>query len=470
LLEKIAKMKQIILITCLFLLSYGCAQKQSQQKKKNEPKSNVVWEKVPIENTTERQWEEGWLIVPENRTTAKANTIKLPFILSKVADSLKRDNIPIIIMSGGPGNSSLNMANGIVYTSWGKNRDLIVLEQRGTRYAQPALYCPELDSLRNIGYTGGYTGTAIDSLEMIGVKLCYESLRARNIGLSGYNTLETVEDIEALRQTLKVDQMILYGLSYSCNLMTAYAQTYPQRVHAVLLDSPLPHHVNYEEEAFQNVDSTLINVVKYYSGSKQLYYNWNIYIQSLQDSVMIWKTDSGNYHYTRRELNHVLLNSMSGKESLPQTIVHMQQMIQGDHHEIPIIITDLSAPSGQALGMRFSVWIAEEMPEQNAATVAKKGQEFPWLHNYPVNDVSFTTAKYFPVESMYKHRKWPEGTYNGPALILSGAFDPWTPPWFGPKMLRCLPNAEHLICPESSHLPGFSDWGMEEIAKFMHGL
>jgi pimeloyl-ACP methyl ester carboxylesterase len=40
-----------------------------------------------------------------------------------------------------------------------------------------------------------------------------------------------------------------------------------------------------------------------------------------------------------------------------------------------------------------------------------------------------------------------------PALIFSGNFDPVTPPQRGEEVARYLPNARHVIVPESGHMP-----------------
>ena len=210
-------------------------------------KGNYVGRKIdqaaPIENRTDRHWVEGWLEIEENRLETTSGRIELPFILSKTADSLRMNQNPILIMSGGPGNSSLNMANGVVNTTWGKVHDVLVLEQRGTTYSKPMLACPEIDSLRILGLRSGLTGERLDSLKMAGTKMCYERLSAR-VDLNGYNTLESVQDIEDLRRILNLEKLILYGMSYSCNLMATYAQTFPENVEAVILDSPLPHNSN----------------------------------------------------------------------------------------------------------------------------------------------------------------------------------------------------------------------------------
>jgi hypothetical protein len=51
---------------------------------------------------------------------------------------------PLVYTAGGPGGSSLQVAQYGGYYRYLDERDMIVFEQRGTRYAQPCLACPEV--------------------------------------------------------------------------------------------------------------------------------------------------------------------------------------------------------------------------------------------------------------------------------------------------------------------------------------
>jgi len=428
----------------------------------------IVSKDVPRENKTDRAWDQGWLMVPENRKMNSSNTIELPFVLSRVADSLKIEDTPVLIMSGGPGNGSLHMANGSVYTSWGKTRNLLVLEQRGTLKTEPSLKCPEIDSLINLGLRNGLYGEELGKLKMKGTKMCYERLTAQGIDLNGYNTLESVEDIEDLRKNLKLDQLILYGMSYSCNLMATYAQKYPQNVKALILDSPLPHESNHDEEVYQNLDSTLVRIIKRYSRSDTLYDNWLNYLSSIKDTVFEISIDSIQYSYTKNELIDIPVNNMSSHGGLKDVVPSIEKIISGNHSKMEEIMGYYLGGSWQALGMRYSVWIGEELPEEDKLSIKRNREKIEWISGYAANDVSFETKKYWPVNSIYTDWEWPDGTFEGPTLIISGEFDPWTPVWYGRMMLKFFPNATHSIYKENSHLPGFTDKGTDDIAEFLN--
>ncbi|XHR98220.1 alpha/beta fold hydrolase [Mucilaginibacter sp. UC70_90] len=52
-----------------------------------------------------------------------------------------------------------------------------------------------------------------------------------------------------LRLALNVDSLNLVGISYSGGLMLTMARNHPEGVRALLLNSPLPGYVNFEEHA-----------------------------------------------------------------------------------------------------------------------------------------------------------------------------------------------------------------------------
>ncbi|MDH3245187.1 MAG: alpha/beta hydrolase, partial [Saprospiraceae bacterium] len=243
-------------LLCLVITAVFCCQQRQEGK-------HLILDAVPLQNETDREWIQGWLSVPENRGIKNSRTIELPFVLSKVPDSLKSVNSTVLIMSGGPGNSSLHMANGFTRSKVGSSGDVLVMDQRGTFYAKPYLNCPEIDSARIQGIKNAFFGQKLHRLHLEAVQDCYKRWITDGADLDGYNTLESAQDIEDLRNLLSIDQLILYGMSYSCKLMSAYAMTYPDRVRAMILDSPLPHESNYDEEAWAAIDGVFRAVLNY---------------------------------------------------------------------------------------------------------------------------------------------------------------------------------------------------------------
>ena len=49
-----------------------------------------------------------------------------------------------------------------------------------------------------------------------------------------------MQDIEAIRQALGYEKLVLYGTSYGTKVALEYAERYPEHVEALVLDSVVP--------------------------------------------------------------------------------------------------------------------------------------------------------------------------------------------------------------------------------------
>lgn len=135
----------------------------------------------------------------------------------------------LFVLAGGPGQPSFMMLDFMLELFPGANRyDLIALDQRGTGFSEP-LNCPRLESGAAFGID--------DAKNDLQISQCADALGAARWG---YDTAETVADIDAVRADLGLTQISLFGVSYGTKLAMAYANTHPTHVRSLMLDSVLP--------------------------------------------------------------------------------------------------------------------------------------------------------------------------------------------------------------------------------------
>src|SRR5947209_13862722 len=92
----------------------------------------------------------GYLVVPENRSAAGSRTIRLAVAIFK-SPAAHPASDPVVFLQGGPGAGALGIApfiNSSSLPAWTGDRDLILIDQRGTRYSQPSLACPEVTKVQ----------------------------------------------------------------------------------------------------------------------------------------------------------------------------------------------------------------------------------------------------------------------------------------------------------------------------------
>ncbi|WP_327091125.1 alpha/beta hydrolase [Nonomuraea sp. NBC_01738] len=189
----------------------------------------------------------GYLEVPERRD-APGTTIKVGYAVHTADASVRRPD-PIVYMSGGPASSSIQLTGFLAQMF--PDRDIVTVEQRGSRFSQPRLGCPEtvkamLDRLRGVTSDAGAAAVA-----------CRERLRQQGADLLGYNTREIAADVVALRGKLGYPSWNLFGVSYSTRVMVDVATADPQGVRAIVLDSFLPEAVSWYGDADRNLAGTV---------------------------------------------------------------------------------------------------------------------------------------------------------------------------------------------------------------------
>ena len=162
----------------------------------------------------------GDLVVPLDRTGKVPGDVRLSVKRLPAANTPAGE--AVVALAGGPGQPALPIADSFaeVLAPLRRSRDLVVFDQRGTGLSG-ALSC----SVR------GWPGTAS------GVTRCARQLGAAR---GSYRTLDSVEDIEALRVAGGYERLVLYGVSYGTKVALTYAARHPDRVAALVLDSVVP--------------------------------------------------------------------------------------------------------------------------------------------------------------------------------------------------------------------------------------
>jgi pimeloyl-ACP methyl ester carboxylesterase len=181
----------------------------------------------PCPNATEAAFACATVIVPLDRAGQVPGTVGLK--LERKLAGLSPSKDAVVALAGGPGQSALGLGGFIAKAIAPAlaSRDLLVFDQRGTGESDP-LSCPALSS-------AGEAEQAHSIGELVG--RCAQQLGPAR---GDYTSQESVADIEALRQAGHYEKLVLYGTSYGTKVALEYAERYPRRVEALVLDSVVP--------------------------------------------------------------------------------------------------------------------------------------------------------------------------------------------------------------------------------------
>ncbi len=410
----------------------------------------------------------GYLVVLERRFPAPTGrTIKLPFIVLKGRSASPRPD-PVFFTAGGPGGSTMFRAGFFRRSPLLDDRDVILLEQRGNRFAEPALMCPEIDRALRSGWGTRLNGDPDPQAVGAALTAAARSLEEAGIDLAGYTTKESAADIADLRRLLGIASWNLYGVSYSTKLMLTVLRDHPQGVRAAILDSVLPLEVNCDEETPANILEVLEKIFALCREDERL----RTRFPELRERFFRLLAEAN-----RRPLEIALKDPLDGKSlslridgvgvmnciytgledtsTIPSIPLIIDAVCRGETGRLAPLAKDyLASAQGTAWGMRLAVWCNEEFPFTKLEKILNPAGMPPELARFIQPQV--------PLEAL---RLWPQGRPDArenepvrsgvPVLIAAGEFDPDTPTKWARRTASFLPNSHLMEFAGYSHVPLF---------------
>jgi pimeloyl-ACP methyl ester carboxylesterase len=418
----------------------------------------------------------GYLVVPENRNKPGGKKVKIPFFFVRRPDQDPRKNITLYT-TGGPGYSTTANIDSISYNSgFLTYGGFIAFDQRGTKRAKPCLDCTDVASALKRSYREGKDK---DSLMLEAVRQCRTRFVRQGIDLSAYNTVESADDMNDLRVALNIDSLNLVGISYSGGLMLTMASRHPEGVRTLILNSPLPGYVNFEEHALFNINEALEQVFTNcekdssdlcYKDIRMRFREYFTSITGKKFSINYKEKDSTKsilINYTKNELLDAVVRRLnSGQVS---TVAKVILDLTENHHEqyIKEVLDDyFKGDPAISLGMRYSVYCTEQIAYADPKLERRQTDVLPWLAGYTFNNVDHQICECWKVKPEPQSAKQP--LYSSiPALVSAGDIDPDCRPFYNRLIKRYMPNSQLLIIHNKGHAPGFTVDGTDYVKLFL---
>jgi len=181
----------------------------------------------------------GYLVVPEDRSRPSGRTIRL-MVAKHPAQSPEKRPDPVIYLAGGPGDIAPLDVNGLIAANFIRDRDILVVSQRGTMFSEPALTCASEDDFARELLGLRFYSEATKRAHLAVTEACHRELAATGADLSAYNSTENAADIADLRRALGLTTWNVYGTSYGSYLAQTLMRDHPVGIRSVVLDSVLP--------------------------------------------------------------------------------------------------------------------------------------------------------------------------------------------------------------------------------------
>lgn len=359
---------------------------------------------------------------------------------------------PVVLIAGGPGGSSVEMYLNYARAFAGvlDERDILLIDQRGTGRSQPLTCSSDLSSLED--------EPSIEESQQAALACLAE--------LDGdprfYTTSVAVKDLEALRTATGYEQLNLYGVSYGTRVALHYLRRYPTRTRTLILDGIVPPTLALGPGIAINAQATLDSIFDRCASNA----NCNAAFPTLKTDF----TALGNrlrasppkvpyadpttgapselklQYGTLAVVARLLSYAPETASLIPFTL---QQAANGNYASLTSQAVNIlqSLSSTLSYGMHNAVMCTEDAPFIGA--IDTNALEQTYLGASQAESI-VAICELWPKGVMDKDIKEPL-TSDAPVLLLSGEFDPITPPSYGEEVAAGLSNSHHFVAPGQGH-------------------
>jgi pimeloyl-ACP methyl ester carboxylesterase len=393
--------------------------------------------------------------VPENPAEPGGRTIDLALAWIPVEGEAEPD--PVLMLAGGPGQSAREAYPAIAsaFSDINRSRHILLLDQRGTGGSN-LLACP-MDEEEEA--TMGLEEFQPEQLREF-TQACIDTLEEK-ADLRYYSTREAVFDLEFVRRAVGAEQVNLVGVSYGTRVAQQYAKDHPERTRSVILDSVVPpglplgaeHARNLEDalethfqrcretpacaEALGDPDARLDEL------AARLRNGELAPVRYRDPTSGEWREETPTYGHLAAVLRMYAYSPLTASV-LPLVV---QRAHQGDYAGLMamarMLVRDLGGQ--MAMGMHNSVMCTEE-----AEDLQVRAEDEGTVLGAQLVEFMVAQCELWPRGERPANFRDPL-TGDIPVLLVSGEYDPVTPPRYGDEVAAALDNARHLVLPGQGH-------------------
>ena len=392
----------------------------------------------------------------ENRTERNGRRISLRIVVLPSTGSPAAPD-PFVYLSGGPGESATDAAAGLAQELAGirEHRDILLVDQRGTGGSHPLnceMYVPA-DDLRS--YLGEF-------FPVESVRRCRAALE-KDADLTLYTTPIAMDDLDEVREALGYEKLNLLGGSYGTRAAQVYLKRHPSHVRTVILhgvcptDDRMPQHIpRYTERAWNGILDECAAETACHTAFPALREESRAILSTLKraparTTVLNPRTgDPAEVSLSRdlaAEALRYMLYSPADAGEVP-AVIH--QAAEGDWTPLAerALFGRREIVGSGSIGLYLSITCAEDVPWIDPGE-GEREAEGTLVGDYRLKQQRAACAL------------WPRGTIPkdyfervkeaAPVLLVTGQWDPATPPSSGDRIARSLPHSLHLVVPHGGH-------------------
>lgn len=409
----------------------------------------------------------GYLVVRENPQVQSSPEIYLGVAIVK-SSSPHPSADPLLMLNGGPGGSLLSefdyfVSAGGVDTQVG-NRDVILLDQRGTGFSQPALACTEEYAFSDAQVE---KPDNVEGLAPV-YRQCNQRFLQEHIDPSAYNVYNNASDIHDLITALKLPQIDIYGVSYGTRVALEVMRSFPQNVRSVILDSTVPPDLDFFASAlhdyarvyqvfFQQCEANATCAHKY-PNLETRFYAFLAAADKHPVTMPLTNPQTGKVYpkafFQGYDLFQAFWQFFYVTSFIPYLPGLMNDVINGQYDRFAAVYSLLAFDTSVNTGVYETTMCSMEEGHITQALIQKYAQELnPVIRAKAINDTTvsaFNLCKVWNVPAAASS-EWQPVVSSIPTLIMEGEDDPITPPTNGNSVATHLSKSYVTLFPATGH-------------------
>jgi pimeloyl-ACP methyl ester carboxylesterase len=354
-----------------------------------------------------------------------------------------------VYLEGGPGGSALSSID--FWTSppapFLAERDLILVDQRGTGYSSPRLTCDQL------------TDDVYGSLAVRFTEDCVRVLRNQGADLDAFDTTESALDLYDLRKAMGIAEWNLFGISYGTRLALWTVQTRPQGIRSIVIDSVYPPAARLHgtvADGFVRAVRAVAADCAAQPGCAAAHPDLEAELVHAVDRLNAeWKGEGDDFaRYLFQSMYATSVEAVvpqaiglaaAGRVSQAVSVLRSARVgLAGDASP------GIASRPHMSEALYQSVECAESTPTTSGTVIREAAKALPTSLAKPFVD---DELRLLAVCQAWKVDPNPLVAVRSdvPALVLAGTYDPITPPSWAEMAASTLPNSRYQLVAGSGH-------------------
>ena len=405
----------------------------------------------------------GYVTVPEFHGKSNGNTMEIAVAVFH-SYSAEPDPEPLVLLSGGPGDSNIKTFTDLLCGDGGKllrsNREVVLVEVRGTCFSSPNLLCPEISACEKEIQFRDLSGDEKMAYMLRSVEKAHDRFQEAGINLAAFNNREIADDINLVMKELEYEKYSVFGFSAGTITVQHLLDRHPESIHAATMTGVVSLEDNLAASS-SNIIATLEHIFdlcekddSYRTAYPDLENRFLRMLDSLNETpvpidIIDEKDRAFTYYVTGDKISRWLSFGMYTNNQVPLTI---SRFLEGDYSELTTSIYNASPRETFSHGLSFSIMASEFISSSSDSYAFNekyktfyRGLSSAW-HSPKFNQLMAQVWDVEPVELDHQQL-----INDVPVLLLSAEFDHVCPPKYAEDLTSGLTNSRLYIFKGLTH-------------------